>query len=220
MPELRDMYAYVQNYCIRQANLGNSDFLNELFDAYRTLLDSGIIYVQDHLSQFDFKNMVTVGLRVEEYDWVEAFITRESAVLPEDFRQNAITYNLARLHFARKDFKQALRLLFGVEFTDVYYHLDGKSLLLKTYYELEDFEPLLSLIKAFRVYLRRNRKISTYQLTIYNNLIKYVKQLTRLKLGRNVNLTNVKSDIENTKQIADLSWLNQKVEEVESELLK
>ena len=164
--------------------------------------------------------MVTVGLRVEEYEWVEAFIERESAVLPEDFRQNAITYNQARLAFARSDFKQALRLLLGVEFTDVYYHLDSKSLLLKTYYELEDYEPLLSLIKAFRVYLRRNRKISTYQLTVYNNLIRFVKQLTRLKLGRNVSIEEIKLNVENTKQIADLSWLNQKVEEVDNQALK
>ena len=55
MPELREMYAYVQNYCIRQANMGNSDFLKELFDAYCTLLDNGIIYVNGHLSQVRFQ---------------------------------------------------------------------------------------------------------------------------------------------------------------------
>lgn len=214
--EMRDMYAYVQNYCIRRINTGHTEFMQELFEAYQNLLSSRIIYQNDELSQFDFKNIVTVALRAEAYDWAETFIENEHLSLRDEFRNNAYTYNLARLHYYKEEFRQALRLLLSVEFTDVYYHLDSKSLLLKTYYELDDFEPLLSLITTFKAYLRRNKLISDYQRDIYTNLLIFVKKLTRLKLGRNVTLESIKAGIEETPQIADLNWLNQKVEALEA----
>jgi hypothetical protein len=209
--EIRDMYAFLQNYCIRQANLGNAEFLKELFEAYQVLLENEIIFESGHISQFDFKNIVTVALRLEEHVWARTFIEKDHLLLRKDFRTNAYTYNMARLHFAEGNYKQSLRLLLSVEFTDVYYHLDSKALLLKTYYELEDFEPLLSLINTFKVYLKRNKLISEYQRTIYKNMITIVKQFSRLKLGRKITVQQIETQMDEIKQMADATWLKQKL---------
>jgi len=212
--ELNDMYVFAQNYCIKQINVGNTDYLHELFDNYKILLEKKIIFDGKYIPQFDFKNIVTVALRLEEYDWVQDFILQNKINLRPDFRKNAINYNLARLHFSRKEYSGALKLLLAVEFTDVYYHLDSKALLLKTYYELDDIEPLFSLISTFKVYLRRNKLISDYQRTIYNNLIKFVNKLTRVKLGSKKPLSEIETEIAQVKEIADLTWLNNRVAEL------
>jgi len=213
--ELRGIYAFAQNYCIRKINTGDTDYLKELFENYKILLEKEIIFEGRYLAQFDFKNIVTVALRLGEFNWVEAFIHKYSANLHLEFKKNAINYNLANLYYATKDYSKALKLLLSVEFTDVYYHLDSKALLLKTYYELEEIEPLLSLIDTFKVYLSRNKMISPYQQTIYNNLIKFVKKLTKIKYGSKKPVQEVKSEIESVKQIADLTWLKTKVAELE-----
>lgn len=212
--ELRDIYGFVQNYCIRQINMGNNFYLRELFENYKTLLENEIIVENDSLAQFDFKNIVTIALRLNEYKWTEKFIEKYAPLLSADFRKNAINYNLARLHYSRKQYHQALKLLLEVEFTDVYYHLDSKSLLLRIYYELEDWEPLLSLFNTFKIYLKRNKLISEYQRTTYTNLVKFVRKLTRIKMGSKLPLEKVKMEIEQVKQIADLTWLQGKVEEL------
>ncbi len=212
--ELKDMFAFLQNYCIKQANQGKSAYLQELFEAYQLQLEHGILYDNNILSQFDFKNIITVALRLEAYAWTKNFITDNKPHLRSDFRINAYTYNMARVHFSQQEYKQALRLLLSVEFTDVYYHLDSKSLLLKTYYELEDFEPLLSLINTFKVYLKRNKLISDYQKTIYNNLLKFVRKLTRIKMGSKKSVADVQQEMEGVKQIADTTWLKQKIKEL------
>lgn len=213
--ELRDIYGFVQNYCIRQINLGNNNYLRELFENYKILLDKEIVIENKSLAQFDFKNIVTIALRLDEYKWTENFIERYSPLLSVDFRKNAVNYNLARLHYSKKQYRDALRLLLAVEFTDVYYHLDSKSLLLRIYYELEDWEPLLSLFNTFKIYLKRNKLISEYQRTTYTNLVKFVRKLTRIKMGSKLPLERVKQEIEQVKQIADLTWLESKVNELE-----
>lgn len=213
--ELRDIYGFVQNYCIRQINLGNNTYLRELFENYKILLEKEIIIENRSLAQFDFKNIVAIALRLDEFKWTENFIEKYSPLLSADFRKNAINYNLARLHYSRKQYHQALKLLLAVEFTDVFYHLDSKSLLLRIYFELEDWEPLLSLVNTFKIYLKRNKLISEYQRTTYTNLVKFVRKLTRIKTGSNLPLEKVKLEIEQVKQIADLTWLQSKVQELE-----
>lgn len=212
--ELRDIYGFIQNYCIRQINFGNNTYLRELFENYKILLEKEIIIENGSLAQFDFKNIVATALRQDEFKWTENFIQKYSHLLSADFRKNAINYNLARLHYSKKQYRDALRLLLAVEFTDVYYHLDSKSLLLRIYYDLEDWEPLLSLFNTFKIYLKRNKLISEYQRTTYTNLVKFVRKLARIKMGSKLPLEKVKQEIEQVKQIADLTWLQSKVEEL------
>lgn len=212
--ELRDTWGFAQNYCIRKINTGNAGYFEELFANYKFLLEKEVIIEDGFLAQFDFKNIVTIGLRLKEFDWVEEFIEKYSHYLEPANRLNAVTYNQARLYYSHKKHKEALRQLLSVEFTDVYYHLDSKVLLLKIYYELNDFEPLLSLIDTFRVYLRRNKLISDYQKLIYTNFARFVKKLTRVKLGSKKPVSEISTEIDIVKQVADIGWLKERVEEL------
>ncbi|MEM7040176.1 MAG: hypothetical protein AAF570_24625 [Bacteroidota bacterium] len=112
----------------------------------------------------------------------------------------------------RGAYSNAKKLLREVEFTDVYYHLDSKALLLKTYFELRDWEPLESLIEAFRIYLRRNKMISDYQRKVYLNFLKFAKKLYRYHHRRGPSIPVILADMETTREIADLRWLRQKAE--------
>lgn len=213
--ELRDIYGFVQNYCIRKINTGDTKYLRELFEIYKLMLEKEIIIENKELGHSHFKNIVAIALRLDEFQWTENFISTYAAYLDKDLRKNSVNYNLARLHFAKKDFRKALKLLTIVEFTDVYYHLDSKSLLLKIYYEIEEIEPLFSLISTFIVYLRRSKLISEYQRRIYSNLVKHVKRLAKIKSGSNYSLEKIKNSVATDSQIADIGWLKSKIEELE-----
>ncbi|HKR06627.1 MAG TPA: hypothetical protein VJY62_18480 [Bacteroidia bacterium] len=213
--ELRDMYGFVQNYCIRKINTGNTKYLKELFEIYKLMLDKKIILENKELGHSHFKNIVAIALRQNEFEWTENFISTYSTYLNKELRKNSVNYNLARLYFAKNEFRKALKLLTTVEFTDVYYHLDSKSLLLKIYYEIEETEPLFSLISTFSVYLRRSKLISDYQRIIYSNLVKHVKRLEKIKSGSNYSLEKIKNSVAADSQIADIGWLKSKMEELE-----
>jgi hypothetical protein len=211
--EVFDMYVYAKNYCIVRINKGQLAYTRELFDFYNIILREGIIFRDGKLTQWDFKNMVTLGLRLEEFDWTEAFMSENRDRLDPAERDNVLAYNQANAAFHQGDHKRTLELLQQVEFTDAYYHLDSKALLLKTYYETTEWDSLQSLIEAYKVYLKRNKQISDYQKIVFGNLIRYTNTLVRYRRGRAVDLVKLSEAVEETKEIANLAWLRSKIQE-------
>lgn len=210
--EIRDLYFHAQNYCTKKINQGEMEYLREYFNLSIILLDKELIYEDGFIIPPTFKNIVTVGLRLGEYEWTENFIYTYKEKLSPKYRENAFTYNLAWLHFFKEEYKKTLRLLNNVEFMDVYYVLDSKILLLKTYYELDDADAFYSLIDSFYVYLRRNELISNYQKDICLNFVKFAKRLMRIKEGDIKAAEKLIEEVNETKQIASISWILQKAE--------
>jgi len=211
--ELRDLYFLAQNYCTKRINKGDTHYLREYFKLSEKLLEKELIYENGYIIPSTFKNIVTVGLRLEEYEWVENFLYSYKEKLAPKYRENAFIYNLAWLHFFKGEYKKTLRLLNNVEYMDVYYILDSKILLLKTYYELEEVDAFYSLIDSFYVYLRRNELISDYQKTICLNFVKFVKKLMRIKLGDKAAAEKLLHELNENQQVASISWLLKKTQE-------
>ncbi len=212
--EIGQLYAFALNYCIKKLNEGKGEYLQQLFVLYQRLLDKEVIFSGPFILQQHFKNIVTTALRLGEFAWTERFLRGYTPRVSPEARENASTYNFAALYFATGAYSKAMRLLQEVEFTDVYYHVDSKALLLKTYYELEEWEPLLSLVDAFGNYLRRNRMISEYQRKVYWNFLKFAKKLVRKHLGSRKPVEEIVREMEEVQEIADLRWLRLKAGEL------
>ncbi len=223
--EASAMYGYAQNYCVKCVNNGNLRFLEELFGLYKLQIEQDIFEGQ-YVSQWHYKNIVSAALRVGEYDWTAGFIEKFRHKIVPEHRENAYTYNLASYYYGSNNYDKALQLLQSVEFTDVYYHLGAKSMLLKMYYDLDEEESLFSLMDAFKIYLRRNKLISDYQRKVHSNLVRYTKKAFRLKIRMLIQPRSVKENdiqalkqqIEMNKEITSLDWLLKRVEELAAEL--
>nr|HQU58217.1 hypothetical protein [Saprospiraceae bacterium] len=209
------LYMAAQNYCIRKINQGNHSFTNELFLLYQDLIDKKILFTEGELSPWYFKNIVNIALRLGKYSWAENFINSYSEKLPESFRSNAVTYNLAQVYFFQKKYDKVLEQLRNVEYEDVAYNLGSKAMLLATYYEIEELEPLYSLFDSFRAFLNRHKDIPVNRRKNYANLIKFTKKLTRTMPGDLKSIEKLKEEIKATKNIASVNWLQEKIAELE-----
>lgn len=210
--ELRDMYKYVLNYCIKKINLGNISWQGELFDIYKTTLENRVLLTERFLSHRDFKNIVTISLRLRELKWTETFIPKYIPELQPSERENARMYNTANLLFHKNDFSGALRLLQQVDFSDIFYDLDARSIVLKTWFELDEEDSLEYHAIAFRTFLKRNKSVSEYQRTIYENLIHYTSRLMKAGTKRK-QIEKIIDEVMDRKNIADLRWLLAKIDE-------
>lgn len=215
--ELRILYNYALNHCVRMINSGHSVFYQEILDLYKVLLERKIIFKNNFLTQWSYINIVTAGIRLKEYDWTENFIqTYKDFLLPE-VRHNVYIYNLVALYFERKDYQQALQLLHSVEFTDAFYHLSAKIIQLKSYYELDEMEAFFALIEATKKYLTRNRQLSTYQKTSNANFLKLANRIYNLRLkafsSRSKNFQihwqELEKQLLQTEPLGNKSWLEE-----------
>lgn len=213
--ELRILYDYVRNYCIRKINQGNANYYQEILTLYQFLLDKKIIFKNGFLTQWDYKNIVTVGVRLGELDWTEQFIHQYKTMLPPKEQENAYIYNLAAFHFEAKHYKKSLLLLHEVRFTDSSYYIGAKIIQLKSYYELEESDAFYALIEAFRIYLLRNKTLSDYRKRANLNFLKLAQKVFKLKeneyiIGKKAfaeKLNKLKSQVANTSPLVNKQWL-------------
>lgn len=214
--EALSIYYSAINYCIRKYNSGNQTFGEELLDLYQDLLNKEIIISDsDGLSPWDFRNIVVVALRQGKYNWTESFIQQYKKYLPESFRENAVSFNLASLYFYQKKYDKLISLLQTVEYEDYSYNLNSKAMLIATYYEIDEIEPLYFLFESFRAYLNRHKDIPLNRRKSFLNLIKFVKKLTKLMPGDKQALKKLKEEIEKDRNIASINWLKEKIAELE-----
>ena len=207
--EQRELFQYMKNYCIKKLNTGKTEYTQKLYSIYKLTLDNEAFLEDEPLSPFEFKNMVTIALRLGEFEWVEKFIPMHLKYLQKEYRLNAETYNLGNYHFFRKDYKATLRLFQQVEFTDVFYALDVRSILLKIYFEQQDDDLFFYQASSFRTFLSRHKQVSAYQRIIYRNFIRFAALILRAE-GDPQKLNAIAKEMEEVKQVADIRWLREK----------
>lgn len=211
---LRDLFAFAIVYCINKINRGNALYQRKIFELYKQSLASDILLSDGKLSPWDFKNIVTVGLRNKEYKWTDNFIETYVKKLPKAEQQNAQTFNRARYFFATQKYDKVLDLLQDVEYSDIFYLLDSKTTLMKTYYELGEYQPLQSLKESFRILLRRKKLISEQNQTNYGNFARFAMKLYRIDVKNKKQVDSLRKEIEATGNVADRSWIMEKLAEV------
>lgn len=212
--EKKNMLVFAMNYCIGKINFGRQQYLHELLQLYKRALADGLIMENGELSPWDYKNIVTTALRCSEGSWADEFIESYKPLLPRKERHNAYTFNRARLFFHFKKYDRVLELLQHVRYSDIFYQLDSKTTLLKTYYELGEELPLQSLKDSFRILLSRKRLISDQQRDNYMNLLKLTLKLFKVDVKQKNSLQALRTEITETQNVADKSWLLEKLAEI------
>lgn len=210
--EVKEIYATAISYCINKVNKGDLNFQRETFDIYKETIEQDVIIINNDISPTTFRNIVFFALRVGEFDWAENFIFEYSKYIDEKYRANAVEFSLARLEFYRKDFNKVLDHLNKVTYEDVWYNLGSKSLLIFTYYELDESDALESLLQAFKMYIRREKSLTTDRKDTYLNLIKFTLNLMKLSHKDKDKLTKLKTEIANTKGVVSKPWLLEKID--------
>lgn len=220
--EQQNLFNYLQNYCIQQINKGQSDYLHRAFQTYQTQLDRDLLLIHGLLPEWHYKNIVAIGLRLEAHDWTYQFIEEYKAKLPDAVRENAYAFNLASYFYSIRELEQVLQLLSRVEYTDVRYYIAEKSLLMRTYYDLDEYEALLSLSEAFKQFLKRNQVMTDDRVRAFQNLLRYTQKAMRLKtqrlyrerqtLGRE--RTDLQKQIEQEPYLINRDWLLERIMEL------
>ncbi len=211
----KEFYAFALNYCIRKINAGQVRYQQEIFALYKEALKTDLLLENGVLSPWDFKNIVTIGLRNKEFLWTENFITTYKTKISKAERSNAYTFNMARYYFAVKKHDKVLSLLQNVEYDDVFYLLDSKTTLLKTYYELDEQNALYSLKESFRILLRRKKIISEQSRINYLNFLRLTMKLFRVDVSNKTKMAKLREEINSAANVADLGWIKEKWAELD-----
>ena len=213
--EAEFIYFSALNYCIRKVNQGKEGFRQELFTLYKDLLDKKILTNSGPLSPWHFRNATTIALRLGDFGWVENFIEDYGPLISEKFRTNAVSFNKAQLYMHKKQYDKVIVTLQDIEYEDLTYSLNSKTMLIATYYETNNIEPLYSLLDSFRTYLSRHKDIASNKRVHYTNLIKLTKKLSKIPYSNYSKLKQLEEEVNQISStgIASEKWLREKIAE-------
>jgi hypothetical protein len=212
--ELKDIYESAFSYGLGRLNQGDETVLNEVFDLYSEALKDDVLLSDGELSPTTFRNIVGIALRAGNYEWTSNFIFEYSKYLNESYRENAVLFNTARLKFYQKDFWGAISFLQQVNYDDVFYNLNSRTLLLAAYFELDEFEVLESQLASFKIFLRRESNLTKDRKKAYLDLLKYLGKLINIDSGDKVKIQSIRDTVIETKGIVNKQWLLEKIDAI------
>jgi len=225
--ELITMYNYLMNFCIARINRNDGRFLQELFTLYKLQLSDDLLLEDGYLSEWDYKNIVTTAIRLGDLEWAGSFIDGYRETLLPASMDNAYRFNKASYHYAAGEYEKVLALLTKVEYSDLRYSLGTRALLMRTYYDLDEYDALHALTESFRQYLQRNQLMSDIRRLGYYNLFRLTRKtallrtrlpyLRRDKIQRE--LVKIREEVDATEEVFNRSWLLEKLTELDDSSL-
>ncbi len=203
--ELRDIYTLAINYCIKRLNTGGQKYYKEVFEIYQAGLHEKVFEDDGEFSPFTYKNITAIAIGLKEYKWVKSFIEEYKNKLNKEQREGFYSYCLARYHFALGDYQSAADQLREVDIKEQFTDLDARVLLIKTYYELDEYNLLGYCIENLKQQLKR-KNIQTYHEAVYGNFAKMSGRLLRLNTYDKKAKESFRKKIESL-AIAEKDWL-------------
>jgi hypothetical protein len=208
--ETRDLYLLAINFCLRRHNRGERPaYTREALLLYRDALERGLLFENGLLQKFTFNNILRLACTSGEREWAQFFLEKYSPCLPPDDRENIYRFNLASWHYLGGDYAQVPALLQTFDFSDRDTQLAARHMLLRSYFELQEWQALDSLLKSFYSFLRRRHDIG-YQRLMYLNLIKFTRKLMAGPLSRR-KAAQLAERVRAETYVAEREWLLEKV---------
>lgn len=211
--EKLNIYTALQNFCIRQINQkDDNNYRKKLFDLYKQQLSEEFMYdINGNIPPSNFKNIVRLSLGLQEYDWAIRFIEDYSPKLNTDKRQDVESEARALYAFATGQYQETLKILQSIEPVDIFFKIDSKRLLIRAYYELQEYELALSTVNTFRVFVHRENAIhENHKITNRN----FANLLTKLiQADKPAKIVKLQAELAETPNVADKKWLKEKIEQ-------
>lgn len=209
--ETRDLYLMAINYCIRKVNDGYESYFHQIMELYEAALAGEYLLENGQLSRFTYSNIVAAGLQTERYEWVQEFIFAYRSKLPRPYRESSFSFCLARLEYAQRNYDNALPLLQKANYKDPLLNLPAKVLLMKIYYELDEYDLLHAHLDAMQNYILRKRVLG-YHRSNYLNIIRYTRKLVSLNFLDKTEVQKRRDAILKESILTEKKWLLQQLE--------
>jgi hypothetical protein len=167
---------------------------------------------------FQLKDFIVVlksALRANDINWAENFLKKNIHYLNPDHIQNTLLYANALLCYHKKQFEKSLEYLSKVRYQLYTFKKDINVMALEIHYELGNFDTGLSLIDAYKHFLRKNRFVEETERNRYNSFISFYIRLFKAKINNDqIEKIALKKELERESSIVGTEWLLEKVNEL------
>jgi len=195
----------------------------KLLEYYLFQIENDIIFEEGYFVSFVFENIVSVGIKVKDPNWVLQFIDDFSYRLHPQGRKGSVIFGRAKCYFYQGKFNKSLEQLLKIKnyrFKNIYINIFVRILRIKAYYEIEYNEPLYDRNQPDRDIASFRKFISNHSGELSDQFNKRFKNFATVMSRMILCTTKAKAksleeDIKNKFElIEDRIWLEEKIKEL------
>ena len=210
METLQEFYAYLRNFSvlISKAYPEREEIYHTLHELYVDNLKRGYLHYEGKITPSRYLAISNNAIRVEQFEWVSAFIERHKhEIYGDNEQQDVYRFNKAHYLFAVGLYEACLDCLPATS-TFVNYLINGKRLELKALYELES-DLFAYKLDAFKMFLNRTSQklLSDEQRQLNIEFANLLTQITFSSPGDLKRAERVVKRVEENKQMVERKWL-------------
>lgn len=177
--ELNEFYTIIINQYIRKASQSSS-YYAKVLALYKLMAQYNFLCSEQYITPGKYKNIVTLGCHFQEFDWTKTFIEKYKNRLNPTHQESIYNLNLGTFYFSQQQFEKARYHLIAVDSFDIYYAVDARSLLLRIYYETQQYFAIVQAAPSFKDFIRKQKKFTTAFKQSYVRFINILVKLTKL----------------------------------------
>jgi hypothetical protein len=181
----RNILKILLNYCIRQINIGNTDFYRTSLDLYKIGLEHDCMLVKGKITKNVFQNIAAAGVNCQEYNWTIDFMENYQKLLDEQVKDDAVALSFGLLYLQKKEYNQAINVL-QRNFQEAFDQFKSKTLLIRAWFEIWNkdnsyYDLLLAKLDALEKFARRNKSMRPSFIKSVLISVSYTKKIVESK---------------------------------------
>lgn len=208
-------YTYLASYYWNRINTGDLSFRPKLFEVYKQMERRGVIKSERYIPHSVFNNIVIAAVWAKDFIWLEKFIEKYKTEIEPEYHDDVYNLSMAKLHFYSSQYEISLKHLNNVEYRTPNYYINAKTILLKTLYELGDFEGMKYSLDSIKHFAYRNNALNNQQIHNVKMLVKYFKYLLKVRAKSNFELQKYIELLDREKTfVPERIWFTEKISEL------
>jgi hypothetical protein len=218
--ELSEILNILLNFTIQKLAEGKINYYKHSAAIFEEMMLANVFVSIDGLIKMSsYKNYITVLIRLGELEKATQFLEEYKIYLAPEIREETYLFNKALLQFEKGDFYLVLDILNKIKLNDIFYKINQKRLMIKTFYELQKtnttyFDILYNQLNAFKKYIYTEKSLPEINIEMHKNFIKVLFKMMGISKGENKKLDLLVSEIEKVISIAEKNWLLDKILEL------
>lgn len=210
--DLLMLFAVTLNYYVFILNKsGEPQAGYQIFSLYEWAIEEKLIFFRDVLPAIHYKNIITICLRIGDFDAAWKYLHEFKRLLSDEEREDIYHLMLAQYYVRKNHPQDVVRTLSNRKFRNVTDEINARSFLLEAFYELnrEDVSWLYSQTDQLIRFIRRKDELSPTDKKPYLNRFKLFKRM--LNAYTRQELEQVRNSIKKADPIDRPDWLLKKI---------
>ena len=209
----KEIFALFSNHLIRQLNQAySSELADNIFTLYSWALDENILLQEDRLHWQQYKNLISIGLRINKVEVAEKWLESLQHQLEPHERKEAYTFNRVQVCLEKKEFSEVISILSNFKFSRVLYEIPARAALIQAHFELYSTQDewLLTQTENLIRYVQSQNLAETYKKSYLNRFRLFRKFL---RANSKKELLKLEKEVSNTQPLSRSEWLLAKIDQ-------